>query len=223
MVSSDDPILIAADEHFTPGVVGLIASRLAEKHNRPSIVLEKGETESRGSCRSIEQFHITKALDQVADLLERHGGHAAAAGFTIKNDNLPTFRERISAIAADMIEGKELLPSIDIDAELDFASIDWALHESLKGLEPTGEANRRPLFMSRGLQVLNYRTVGKDGSHLQLELSNGLAGFKAIAFRQGAWADDMPRKVDAVYALDVNEWRGRRTLQLQVQDLRVAE
>lgn len=223
MVDADAPILIAAADNFDPGIVGLIASRLSEKHNRPSIVLEQGDDESRASCRSIEQFHITKALDQVSDLLVRYGGHAAAAGLTIKNDDLPAFRERITAIAAEQLANNDLLPSLEIDAEVDFEQIDWALHESLQQLEPTGEANRRPIFMSRNLQVITHRVVGKDGTHLQIELSDGMKGFKCIAFRQGSWADMMPRKVDAVFALDVNEWRGRRTLQLQIQDLRAAE
>ena len=126
-------------------------------------------------------------------------------------------------IAADALSGKELLPSIEVDAEVEFEDVDWALHESLKQLEPTGEANRRPLFVSRGLQVINHRVVGKDGTHLQLELSDGMRGFKAIAFRQATWAQQMPQRVDAIYALDVNEWRGRRTLQLQVQDLNESE
>lgn len=222
MIDEDAPILIAVGDSFDPGIVGLIASRLSERHHRPTIVLEQGEDESRASCRSIDQFHITKALEQVSDLLERYGGHAAAAGLTIKNENLPEFRERMTTIAAEAFEGKELLPSLEIDAEVQFDQVDWALHESLAQLEPTGEANRKPIFMSRNLQVINHRVVGKDGTHLQIELSDGMRGFKCIAFRQGSWAEMMPRRVDAVYALDVNEWRGRRTLQLQIQDLRVA-
>ena len=223
MVDPDAPILLVADEMFTPGVVGLVASRLVEKHNRPTIVIEKGEHESRGSCRSIEQFHMTKALDLAADLLVRYGGHAAAAGLTIKNENLPAFFERMTEIADDMLTGRELLPSIEIDAEVSLAQVDWALHENLQQLEPTGQANRKPIFMSRNLQVLNHRVVGKDGTHMQIELSDGMHGFKGIAFRQASWAQMMPRKVDAVYELSINEWRGRRTLQLMIRDLREAE
>lgn len=220
MISADAPLLVVSDTDFAPGIVGLVASRLAEKYYRPSIVIEKGEHESRGSCRSIPEFHITRALDKVAHLLVRHGGHAQAAGFTIANENLDAFEEAMLAHAQEALAGKDLRPSLTIDAAIDLSSIDWALHESLAQLEPTGQANRQPIFMSKNVQVLNHRVVGKDGSHLQLEVSNGLAGFKCIAFRQGPWANCMPRKVDIAYSLGVNEWRGRRSLQLIVKDIR---
>lgn len=216
-------LLIAVDEEFVSGVVGLVASRLKENYYRPSIVLEKGAEESHGSCRSIPEFHITHALDQVADLLERYGGHAQAAGLTIRNENIPEFIARMSAIAAEQLQNEELFPTITIDAELALSEIDWALQENLEQLEPTGAANATPIFLTRNVQVLNYRTVGRDHSHLQLEVaSDALHSFKAIAFGQGGWATMMPERIDIVYVLGVNEWRGRRTLQLNIQDLRPA-
>jgi single-stranded-DNA-specific exonuclease len=217
------PILIAADRSFVSGVVGLVASRLAEKYYRPAVVMEVGETESRGSCRSIPEFHITQALDETADLLARHGGHAQAAGFTILNENLPAFQERLTAVAAKQLEGKELLPTITADAEIALRQVDWAFYESLRQLEPTGAENPPPLFMSRRVQVLNCRAVGADGSHLQIEVSDGRAGFKTIAFRQGAWVDCLPPLIDIIYSVNVNEWNGRRSLQLAIQDIREAE
>ena len=222
IVNPEAPIMIAEGEDFVAGVVGLVASRLMDKHYRPAIIIEKGEEESRGSCRSIEEFHITDALDEIAPLLVKHGGHAAAAGFTIENQNLPVFREQMTAIAGAALEGKTLLPTIEIDAEIDLDQVDWALHENLQKLEPCGMENRRPLFMSSNVEVLNHRVVGKDGTHLQMEVTNGVAGFKTIAFRQASWATQMPQYVDIVYTVDVNEWRGRRTLQLQIKDIRPA-
>jgi len=217
------PILIAANRSFVSGVVGLVASRLAEKYYRPAVVMEMGETESRGSCRSIPEFHITRALDQVGDLLVRHGGHAQAAGFTILNENLAEFQERLTAVAAEQLADKELLPTITADAEIPLRQIDWAFYELLRQLEPTGAENPAPLFMSRRVQVLNCRAVGSEGAHLQIEVSDGQAGFKAIAFRQGAWADCLPPLIDIVYSVNVNEWNGRRSLQLAIQDIREAE
>jgi single-stranded-DNA-specific exonuclease len=222
MIDPSDPILIAADESFLPGVVGLVASRLADKHYRPAIVIEQGETESRGSCRSIPEFHITDALDQVAHLLVRHGGHAQAAGFTIENDHLAAFGTAMRTLAADALDGKDLLPTLPVDIELQLGDVDWALHETLQQLEPTGYANPTPVFLSRNVQVINHRTVGQNNTHLQLEVADSSKGFKCIAFRQGAWAEEMPRRVDIVYTIGVNEWRGRRTLQLMVQDIQPA-
>ncbi|HSM54986.1 MAG TPA: single-stranded-DNA-specific exonuclease RecJ [Candidatus Sulfomarinibacteraceae bacterium] len=222
LVSDDAPILIAAHPDFVSGVVGLVASRLAEKHYRPAIVMEQGETESRGSCRSIPDFHITEALDEVADLLERHGGHAQAAGFTVRNENLELFRRRLQEVAAERLDGLDLKPTLEIDAELPLSDVDWALHELLAQLEPTGQANTTPTFVSRGVQVLSHRAVG-DGSHLQLNVTDGQQGLRAIAFRQGDWAATLPRRINLVYTIGVNEWNGRRNLQLVVQDIQPAE
>ncbi|MDT8306268.1 MAG: DHHA1 domain-containing protein, partial [Anaerolineae bacterium] len=223
MVEEGVPIIIAGGSGFLSGVVGLVASRLAEKHYRPAIVMEQGETESRGSCRSIPEFHITEALDEVADLLERHGGHAQAAGFTIRNERLPEFMERLTALAAARLRDKELKPALDIDAELRLPDIDWALHGVLAQLEPTGQSNAAPLFMSRNVHVYNHRTVGSDGAHLKLEIGDGRRKFQGIAFRQGAWAEMLPRRIDLAYSLSVNEWNGNRNLELTVQDIRPAE
>ena len=221
-IDPEAPLLFAADPGFLPGVVGLVASRLSEKYYRPSIVVEQGEAESRGSCRSIAEFHITNALDQVQDLLVRHGGHAQAAGFTINNENLPEFKQRMTEIAAAELAGQDLFPTLDIDAEVDLQDIDWALENVLQELEPTGEANRRPIFMSRNVRVYSHRAVGSEGAHLQLEVGDddGRIKLRCIAFRQGAWAGNLPEKIDLAYMVGVNEWRGRRSLQLMVQDIR---
>ncbi|MCB8928518.1 MAG: single-stranded-DNA-specific exonuclease RecJ [Ardenticatenaceae bacterium] len=227
MVEPDAPILIAADEKFVSGVVGLVASRLAEKHYRPAIVMEQGEEESRGSCRSIDQFHITDALDEVADLLVRHGGHAQAAGFTVRNTNLPEFLSRITAVAERKLQDVELVPTLSIDTEIALEDVDWALFEHLQQLEPTGAANPQPVFLSRGVEVVHHRAVGQSGAHLQLTLSadslNGYREIGAIAFRQGEWASHLPQTIDLVYSISVNEWRGNRNLQLMVQDIRPSQ
>ena len=223
LIQPDANILIAADTGFVSGVVGLVAGRLAEKYYRPAVVIETGSEESRGSCRSITEFHITEALDEVAHLLVRHGGHAQAAGFTVRNENLPQFRQALSDIAARELSGRELVPTLAIDAELPLRQVDWALHDLLQQLEPTGCANATPVFMARHAQVFNHRAVGQDGGHLQLQVGDGQRGFGAIAFRQAAWADQMPGRVDIVYTINVNEWRGQRSLQLRVEDLRPSE
>ena len=222
------PIIIAGADNFLSGVVGLVASRLADKHYRPAIILEMGDEESRASCRSIPEFHLTEALDETADLLVRHGGHAQAAGLTILNENLPEFKRRMTEIAAAKLNGLDLQPTISVDMEIDLAEVDWALHETLAQLEPTGYANATPVFMSQHVEVTSHRVVGKDGSHLQLRLNMDADAYNAremaaIAFRQGDWANHMPQFIDLVYTVNVNEWNGRRNLQLMVQDLRPSE
>ena len=226
MVDPEALVQIAAGQDFAPGVVGLVASRLAEKNYRPAIVFEQGETESRASCRSIPEFHITEALDETADLLVRYGGHAQAAGLTIRNENMEAFVAQMNAIAAEQLGEMRLQPKITIDAEIDLESIDWAFHGNLAQLEPTGYGNATPVFVSRGVKALFPRAVGQNGAHLQLRLASPYNeshdNLPAIAFRQGAWANNLPEYVDVVYTIGINEWRGRRDLQLMVQDLHPA-
>ena len=227
MIDPHEQIIIASDERFQSGLVGLVASRLAEKNYRPAIIIEKGPEVSRGSCRSIPEFHITDALDQAAELLVRHGGHAQAAGFTVRNENLDIFTSRMRELAAQSLGEKELVPTIAVDAELDINDVDWALYETLSQLEPTGQGNPTPVFLSRDVEVVYQRAVGQDGSHLQLRLIDANGGVAeryvpAIAFRQGAWAQTLPKIIDIVYTVSLNEWNGRRRLQLIVKDLQPA-
>lgn len=216
----DAPLIFTGDPGFEAGIVGLVAGRLVEQYYRPVVVLEMGEDESRASCRSIPEFNITQALDECADLLVRHGGHAMAAGFTVHNHNIPALREHLLQRAAEALEGQELLPRLEIDMEVDLHQLSEELVQELARLEPTGHQNRAPVFVSRGLHVLECRTVGSDGSHLKLRLAGSATEpFEAIAFRLGGLAEDMPPQVDVAYNLEVNEWNGRRSLQLRVLDL----
>lgn len=221
MKDPEAAILIAASEEFESGIVGLVASRLCDRHYRPSIVIELGEKTSRGSCRSIEEFHITDALDEVGHLLVRHGGHAQAAGFTIENQHIDAFSTAMLAIAEQSLDLENLKPSLAIDVDLPLEEIDWALLENLQSLEPTGIANETPVFMSRDVQVLNNKAT-KDGKHLQMEVTDGVHGYKCIGFGLGEWAGLLPLRVDVAYQLSINEWRGRRTIQLMVRDIRPA-
>jgi len=239
MIDPAASIIIASSPAFKSGVVGLVASRLAEKNYRPVIIMEQGPDESRGSCRSIPEFHITDALDEVADLLVRHGGHAQAAGFTIHNQNVPEFIGRLTEIACERLAGQDLKPALTIDAELPLGEIDWALQGTLEQLEPTGYHNPSPLLLARGAEVISHRPVGSDGSHLQLHLvdarRNGAAeprngqharpvqAFPAIAFRQGEWAAALPKFIDIAYRIGVNRWQGNETLQLVIEDMCPAE
>jgi len=215
-----EKLLFAAGEDFLAGIVGLVASRLTEEFYRPSVVVELGPGESRGSARSIPEFNITAALDRCRDLLIRYGGHAAAAGFTVANDKLGALRERLKELAAEQLERVELAPTLLIDAEVELSEVDWATQALLTQLEPCGYANPSPLLLSRRAIVRDARAVGNDGSHLKLTLSDGQVVWDAIAFHQGQWANQLPRHIDVVYSVEVNEWQGEKRLQLNVKDLR---
>jgi single-stranded-DNA-specific exonuclease len=213
-------LLFAVSPSFKSGIVGLVASNLTEEFYRPSIVVEQGDEESRASCRSIPEFHITHALDTCAELLVRHGGHKMAAGLTVRNENLPALQERLQAIAGQKLAEADLVPKLQVDAELTLGPDLYALYDQLARLEPFGEGNPEPVFVTRELQVGQQRAVGADSQHLSLTVRNGGAWWNAIAFRRGKEAGQLPERIDLAYHLDMNEWNGQKRLQLVVQDWR---
>lgn len=218
--SPDSLLLVAADPGFPPGIVGLVAGRLTEEFYRPAIVIELKDDFCRGSARSIDEFDITEALDCCQELLVRYGGHAAAAGFTVTKGNLDTLLLRLQQIAVDRLQERELLPHVSVDAEVTLRDMSWETAEQLQQLEPVGTYNPPPLFLSRHLTVRNVRTVGSEGQHLKLSLFDGRTTRDAIGFGLGSLIADVPTSVDAVYALELNEWNGEERLQLRLEDIR---
>ena len=223
---NEDPgafLIFAAHEEFNPGVVGLTASRLTDMYYRPAIVAAKGEEETRGSCRSIPEFHITDALDLCKDLLVRHGGHTAAAGFTVKNENLPEFVTRIKNIAGEKLEGKDLRHTLTADMEVPIEEMNFEVLKHLTYLEPTGYGNPDAIFVVRNVKVKSSRTVGAEGRHLKLSLegSNGTV-FDCIGFRIGHLKETLPTHIDAMFTLEANEWNGHTNLQLNLKDIKAA-
>ena len=223
MALTNDPnalLLFAAHPDFNRGVVGLAASRLTEKYYLPSVVAQIGDEYTRGSCRSIPEFHITAALDQCTSLLEHHGGHAAAAGFTVRNDRLLELIKKLRAIAVEQLAGKNLRPTLMADAEIQLSELQPELIPCLEWMQPTGYGNPQPLFISRDLRVTSARSVGRDNAHLKLTVKDGNVIFDAIAFRLGQWLAQMPPAIDMIYTFETNEYNGRKTLQLNVKDIK---
>jgi single-stranded-DNA-specific exonuclease len=224
---ADDPnayLLFAAHEDFNSGVIGLAASRLTETYYRPAIVASKGEEETRGSCRSIPEFHITDALDQCTDLLVRHGGHAAAAGFTVRNENLSALVSQLKSIAADKLSNLDLRPTVTADAEVSLVDIRPELFEKcLKYLEPTGYGNPHAAFVARNVKVKNARAIGADAKHLKLLLEDE-EGYThdAIGFRLGELQKKLTPRVDILFTYEVNEYNGRIGYQLNLKDIKEA-
>lgn len=217
---SDPLLLFAVAPEFNPGVVGLAASRLTEQYYRPAIIGHFDEETTRASCRSIPEFHITEALGQCADLLERYGGHAAAAGFTIRNENLPGLTERLRAIAEEQLSDRELQPSLNADVELSLSDLRPEILVDLEKLQPTGYGNQEAYFVSRNVEVKYSRPVGKDSAHLKLVVTDGHITFDAIAFRLGHWYGNLRQRVDLLYRYEMNEYQGRSALQLNVRDIK---
>lgn len=213
--ASDDPLLMVATDQVHAGIVGLVASRLADRRHRPSIVLSTGPEESRASARSIPAFDIVAAIRKEKDLLVRHGGHRAAAGFTVRNENLELLRERLVNTAAELLQGETLRRVIDIDAEASLADLTGLEIKGLMRFEPCGHGNRKPVLLSRGVKLLNSRLVGSDKSHLKVTVKDGLGTWSGIAFRQAE--TELAGEVDIVYSLQ-RDWRGE-TVELEVLDI----
>jgi single-stranded-DNA-specific exonuclease len=217
-------IVVIDGEEFPAGVVGLVAGKLVEEWGRPVLLIERGEAQSRGSARSVPGFSIIEALTGCKELFVRFGGHAAAAGFTIDNANLPALEDHLLGLAAESLSDELLQPAIKIDATVDLNSVGWALQEELARLEPFGQANPQPTLMSRAVEVVDARQRGAEGQHLRLVLRSGGATYEAIAFRLGQFADALRRRplIDVAYTLESNEWNGERRLQINVKDFRRA-
>ncbi len=216
------PIYVLAGRQYLSGIAGLVASRITDEFYRPSLVIAMDEKTSRGSARSIEGLHITHALDECKHLLNRYGGHAAAAGFDIANDNIDALRSILHSVAERELTAEDLIPLLCIDMLLPLSDVNWDTWALIEGMEPFGVGNPYPVFASYNVRVRDCRVVGRDGSTLKLALSDGLSVWDAIAFRAGISPAQVPARIDVAYTLHPNVWNGRRSLQMHVRDIRPA-
>lgn len=219
----DDAIIIAGGLGFEPGVVGLVAGKLAEEHYKPAVVLSTGPEVSRASCRSIPEFDITAALRQCSNLFVRHGGHSQAAGFVIANENLDELKSRLREIAHEKLAGLALQPSINIDLAMPLGKVEARLLKFLRLLEPVGQGNPRPVFLSKRLTPFGARTMGSDESHLRLSLRDGSAVWNTVAFRMGHRVGELRGPIDAVYHIKTDYWQGRERQELELIDFAAAD
>jgi len=212
------PLLMAGDRGYPGGIVGLVAGRLSEEFYRPAIVVKIGEKVSSGSCRSIPEFNITLALNQCSDLLSQFGGHSQAAGFTLPTENLIHLEQRMSRLAAIQLEGLDLRPRIDIDAEVSLADIGGDTFRTTQQLAPFGYGNPAPTFLSRGVEVVDCLTMGGTGEHLRLKLKQGGVVWGGVAFRLGGYLAEVSSPLDIVCNLEIDHWGDEARLRLNILD-----
>jgi single-stranded-DNA-specific exonuclease len=221
-------IVVLADPDWDQGVIGLVASRLVEEYGRPAVVMEQGEETSRGSARSTSHFNIVAALSEVKDLLIRWGGHEAAAGFTLHTRNLPQLEERLSKLAGEKLSEEHLQPTLRADAEIAMAEVHDRTLDSINRLAPFGSGNPSPLFMARNVRVLDARVIGESGSHLKLALASEPTGpsseVEAIGWRMGFMLPSIRSKprVDLIFSIEREEYRGQMQLRAKIRDLRLS-
>jgi single-stranded-DNA-specific exonuclease len=216
--------VVLAAEGWHPGVIGIVASRVVERIHRPTVLVALDGEGGRGSARSIPGFHLHRALTRCAGHLRRFGGHSAAAGMDLDRSALEAFRDSFNRVAGEELVEDQLRPRIRVDLEVDPSALTLELAEMARYLGPHGIGNPRPVFLARGLEVTSGREVGRG--HLKARVRGGGATAEAIGF---GLAERFPpgglegRRVDAVFHLTVNEYRGIRTPQMKLLDLRFTD
>lgn len=215
------------DPEWHKGVVGIVASRLIEYYYKPTIIFTRSNGYITGSARSVDGFDLYKAIDSCSDLLENYGGHMYAAGLTLKPDNLTTFIERFENIVNETIEPEQLIPRIEVDAELPPDRINEKFYRIVERFQPFGPGNMTPVFATFRMYDSGYgRTVGKNHEHLKLDLKHDSCPktlFPSIAFQMGNLVEKVAvsKHFDVCYSIDKNEYMGNTTLQFRIRDIKI--
>ena len=218
------PVIVLAGEGWHQGVIGIVASRLAEKYACPAFMISLDGAKGKGSCRSFGGFNLFGALERCAPLLDSYGGHELAAGFSIRRDNIPAFRAALCQLVEEFAGHQPMESSLDVDCEIPHCSLLSTQDvESLSLLEPFGSGNPKPVFLLRSVCVLSHTDVG-GGRHLKLKLRRDGVAMDAIFFsaNTAACGIENGQRLDIAFTLQINQFRGNRTVQLQLCDLRPA-
>jgi single-stranded-DNA-specific exonuclease len=212
--------LVLAGESWHRGVIGIVAQRVAERYRRPALVIGIEDGVGVGSGRSIKGFHLLDALTSVADLFQRFGGHAQAAGFAIAREHIPELIRRFEVHARSVLTAADLEPVLKVDATVNLAQVDWPLYEQIIQLEPFGMGNPTPVFGACGVTLLTPPRILQE-KHLKLRVEAGTRAMDALAWR---WASRAPRldagqRVDLAFTLENNNYNDTSNLQLIIKDL----
>ncbi len=227
----ENPVLFVYNEDWNTGILGLIAGRLKDEYYRPVIVMGKTNGEITGSGRSIYEFNLIAALQEIPEVFSKFGGHPQACGFSLlTTDKLEEFKEKLIANATEKLKHVDLSPTIHIDAEVDLEEINWELFDTLEKFAPFGQKNETPKYCARGLTIVTVEPVGQDGKHLRLLVKhNSHLVRKTIGFGLGdinrhpeKWRTELKPgdKIDLAFTVGVNQWNGNRELQLTIEDIK---
>ena len=218
---AEAPAIVLGERGWHPGVLGIVASRIARKYHRPTIVIGfDDEGLGKGSGRSIEGLSLVAALGQCSDLLEKFGGHEMAAGLTIREEKLPAFAAAFQERCAALLSEEHLEPCLHLDAEITLRDLTWELLRWHELLQPFGQGNPQPLFLARAVESAAPPQVLKE-KHLALRLRQNGRQQRAIYF--GGAESPLPAPPwDVAFRISTNEYEGETRLQMQVEDLRSA-
>ena len=213
-------IIVIAKENWHQGVLGIVASKLADKFYRPTIVISKMGTLCKGSGRSIKNFHLFQALLECKDFLKTFGGHSHAVGLIITSDNIEAFRNKINRLAKEKLLLEDLLPSLDIDTELSLSDLNQEIITEFERLEPFGTGNPEPLFYTRNLKVRGEPQVLSRDT-LKFWVTDGRITSAAIGFGMASFKDSITcaDSFDLVYTPRIDDWQGRESVLLESKDI----
>ncbi|ADX67982.1 MULTISPECIES: single-stranded-DNA-specific exonuclease RecJ [Weeksella] len=219
---------VVYDPEWNKGVIGIVASRLVDLYYKPTLVFTKGnDGELVASARSVKGFDLYQALNLNSQFLEKFGGHMAAAGLTLKEENFLAFRESFEETVKNSIQESQRIPTIEIDKEIKLKEISSSFKKILHQMGPFGPENMNPTFLSKDLVATDVRAMGKDGEHLRflVHQRSERMTFTAIGFKLGNTKDKLILGVpfDAVYTLEQNYWQGKATWQMNIKDIRFHE
>jgi len=220
--AENDRAFVLYKRDWHPGVIGIVASRIVEKYYRPTIMIAVSDGVGKGSARSISNFNLYQAVKDCSHLLEEFGGHKYAAGLTIREENIPQFVECFKETARNLLQPEDLIPSLRIDAEINFDQFTPRFIRLLKLMGPFGPMNMRPVFMSTGVKVKNTPTI-VGSNHLKLKLEQSGVVFDAIGFNMGDSLELVEQNggiIDCVYIVEENQWNGKRQLQLRLKAIK---
>ena len=213
--------VVLSSPNWHVGVIGIVASRVAERYGRPTVLIAlDGDGQGKGSARSVPGFHLQRSFEACSDLLLRFGGHSQAAGLTIRKDQIPAFRERLSSKVLDVFGRKGFGSSLAVDAIVELEDLKFPLIRELERLQPYGIGNPEPTLAIRGAAVVSLRVVGKN--HLKFKVKkNSALVFEAIGYRMGDWADRLSsdQRVNLAFTPEIHEWRGEQRAQLRIKDI----
>jgi single-stranded-DNA-specific exonuclease len=218
----DCSCIVLWSDQWHPGVIGIVASRLVERFQRPAVLVSLDGDRGRGSGRSIPGLDLNALLTECTDLLVAHGGHAFAAGLTVMRDRLPELRRRLDLKVREKLSPDDCVPRISIDADVRLAECDGTLVDWLERMSPHGLDNSEPLFRASGVTVESVSMVGQ-GKHLRMTVRDATGSAEAIGFGLGPRAREFGRgaRCDIAFAPGRNEWMGESRLQLRIKGLRL--
>ncbi len=219
---AQDRVLVILGEGWHHGVIGIVASRLVERTGAPVFIGSQDQDSIRGSARGIPEFNVFEALESCRDLFQKHGGHPAAGGFSMAADHWPQLQERLAQFARHRLDPEHIQPLITIDAEAHLDDMTLDLYTQLQVLQPCGVENREPVFWSRDLEIKQQTLMGKDKTHLNLQVRHGSRRILKALYWGGASAYPLPSRVDLAYTLKTNQWRDQISMELEIKGIRPA-